>query len=49
MWLEKITEPAILKQLSSKDRAQLCAQIRERIIAVVAQNEGHLGASLGTD
>lgn len=48
MRLEKITDPAILKQLSSKDRAHLCVQIRERIIAVVAQNEGHLGASLGT-
>jgi 1-deoxy-D-xylulose-5-phosphate synthase len=48
MLLEKITSPEDVKTLSDTERLKLCGELRERIIAVVAKNEGHLGASLGT-
>ncbi|MGC6422182.1 MAG: 1-deoxy-D-xylulose-5-phosphate synthase [Flavobacteriaceae bacterium] len=48
MWLENIASPTDLKTLSLKDLAVLCQELRQRIITVVAQNEGHLGSSLGT-
>ena len=48
MLLEKITSPEDVQNLSDSEKLQLCDELRERIIAVVAKNEGHLGASLGT-
>lgn len=48
MLLEKISSPEDVKTLSDTERLQLCGELRERIIAIVAKNEGHLGASLGT-
>lgn len=48
MLLNTISSPKDLKKLSLEQLEQLCREIRERIITVVAKNEGHLGASLGT-
>lgn len=48
MLLDTILSPKDLKTLSDKALEQLCAELRQRIINVVAKNEGHLGASLGT-
>ena len=48
MWLEKMASPADLKKLTATELMDLCQEIRQRIITVVAKNEGHLGASLGT-
>jgi 1-deoxy-D-xylulose-5-phosphate synthase len=48
MLLDTILSPKDLKVLSDDALEQLCAELRQRIINVVAKNEGHLGASLGT-
>ena len=48
MLLNTISSPKDLKKLTLEELLQLCSEIRERIITVVAKNEGHLGASLGT-
>jgi len=48
MLLDTILSPKDLKALSDDALEQLCAELRQRIINVVAKNEGHLGASLGT-
>ena len=48
MWLERIAAPADLEKLTVSELTELCLEIRQRIISVVAENEGHLGASLGT-
>ncbi|MGA0430689.1 MAG: 1-deoxy-D-xylulose-5-phosphate synthase [Flavobacteriaceae bacterium] len=48
MLLDTILSPKDLKTLSDEALEQLCAELRQRIINVVAKNEGHLGASLGT-
>lgn len=48
MLLDSILSPQDLKTLTHQDRESLCVALRKRIITVLAQNEGHLGASLGT-
>ncbi len=46
--LLKINSPSDIKNLNEKQLKQLAQEIREYIIAVISQNAGHLGASLGT-
>lgn len=45
--LSQISFPAELKQLSRSELKQLAAELREKIIATVAANGGHLASSLG--
>jgi 1-deoxy-D-xylulose-5-phosphate synthase len=45
--LDKIDFPSDLKKLSVRQLPQLCAELREFIIAELAYNPGHLGSSLG--
>ena len=47
MVLDKISGPEDLKSASLQELQQICNALRQRIIEVVAKNEGHLGASLG--
>lgn len=37
-----------LSSMSDKQRTELCAEIRDRILNVVSQNGGHLASNLGT-
>lgn len=45
--LRTIDEPARLHHLTRRELRQLCAEIRETIIATVSRTGGHLAASLG--
>ncbi len=45
--LDSISSPADLQKLSLAELEQLAAAIRERIIATVCQNGGHLASNLG--
>lgn len=45
--LEKVNFPNDLKKLNRSELGNLCGELREFIIQVVAENGGHLGASLG--
>ena len=45
--LNHINSPKDLRQLSIDELPQLCKELREFIINIVATKEGHLGASLG--
>ncbi|WP_029918255.1 1-deoxy-D-xylulose-5-phosphate synthase [Pelobacter seleniigenes] len=45
--LAQIKSPADLKRLEKKQLPQLAEELRERIVATVATNGGHLGSSLG--
>lgn len=45
--LQKIKFPVDLRQLESVQLPQLAKELREFIIDVISQKEGHLGASLG--
>jgi 1-deoxy-D-xylulose-5-phosphate synthase len=47
MWLERIKEPGDLDDLSYEDLAELAGEIRDFIVAAVAENAGHLGSNLG--
>ena len=47
MWLEQIHEPADLRDLSDEELAALAGEIRDFIVAAVAENAGHLGSNLG--
>ena len=47
MWLEQIREPGDLRDLSYDDLADLAGEIRDFIVAAVAENAGHLGSNLG--
>ena len=47
MWLERIREPADLRELSVDDLTELAGEIRDFIVAAVAENSGHLGSNLG--
>ena len=47
MWLEGIREPADLRGLTDADLAELCGEIRDFIVAAVAETGGHLGSNLG--
>jgi 1-deoxy-D-xylulose-5-phosphate synthase len=46
--LKKINSPADVKVLPKDKLPELCQQIREYIIEVLAENPGHLASSLGT-
>ncbi len=46
-FLEQISTPDDLKQLSRRDLGVLANEIRHRIIEVVSRNGGHLASSLG--
>ncbi|MBQ9679056.1 MAG: 1-deoxy-D-xylulose-5-phosphate synthase [Ruminococcus sp.] len=45
--LSKIESPADVKALSDEQTAQLCAEIREKLIDIVSVNGGHLSSNLG--
>lgn len=45
--LENIKSPADLKNLSGKERNELCQEIRDTIINAVSSNGGHLASNLG--
>lgn len=45
--LERINGPADLHELSMEELTQLAAEIRQRIVDVVAKNGGHLASNLG--
>lgn len=47
MVLDKIHTPGDLKSLSSDELVQLCAEIRGRMLDVVARTGGHIASSLG--
>ncbi len=47
VWLEGIREPADLRGLTDADLAELCGEIRDFIVAAVAETGGHLGSNLG--
>ncbi len=47
MWLEQIGEPGDLRNLSYDELAALAGEIRDFIVAAVAENAGHLGSNLG--
>ena len=46
--LERIMSPADLKALDDGELRELAAELRERIIAIVSMNGGHLASNLGT-
>ena len=46
--LEHIHIPADLRRLPTSKLEQVCRELRQNIITVLAENPGHLGASLGT-
>jgi len=47
MLLDSITSPADVRALDADQLALLAAEIRDRIVTVVAANSGHLGSNLG--
>lgn len=48
MFLEHLHQPADLQKLNTAQLTELCQEIRNTIISTVAENGGHLAASLGT-
>lgn len=47
MYLENIQCPADIKKLNTEQLNILCAEIREKLIEVIAKNGGHLASNLG--
>ena len=47
MWLSSIKQPADLRDLSYTELDELAGEIRDFIVAAVAENSGHLGSNLG--
>ena len=47
MLLEKVISPADIRKFTTDQLRQLCAEIREYMVACCAKNPGHLGSSLG--
>ena len=45
--LKDINNPAQIRSFDKRQLEQLCAELREYIIACCAENPGHIGASLG--
>jgi len=45
--LETINDPSQIREFTTEQLEQLCAELREYIIACCAENPGHIGASLG--
>jgi 1-deoxy-D-xylulose-5-phosphate synthase len=46
-WLPQIENPIALRALAENALPEIASELRQRIIEVVSQNGGHLGASLG--
>jgi 1-deoxy-D-xylulose-5-phosphate synthase len=46
--LEKIDSPSDLRRLEQKQLEQVCRELRQYIIEVLAENPGHFASSLGT-
>ncbi|NLE22639.1 MAG: 1-deoxy-D-xylulose-5-phosphate synthase [Actinobacteria bacterium] len=47
-YLDKISDPADLRQLSERELTLLAGEVRETILSCVSETGGHLAASLGT-
>ena len=47
MLLETVNSPADIRNFTTDQLRQLCAEIREYMVACCAKNPGHLGSSLG--
>src|SRR5262245_38161095 len=47
MLLETIHSPADLRELNAQELDELAGEIRDFIVAAVAENSGHLGSNLG--
>src|SRR5262249_40464870 len=47
MLLDTIHDPADLRRLSQEELEDLAGEIRDFIVAAVAENSGHLGSNLG--
>jgi 1-deoxy-D-xylulose-5-phosphate synthase len=47
MLLESIHSPADLRELNAQELDELAGEIRDFIVAAVAENSGHLGSNLG--
>ena len=47
MILDGIRDPEDLRELTDEDLAELCGEIRDFIVAAVAETGGHLGSNLG--
>ena len=47
MLLEGIRDPDDLRELSQSDLTELCGEIRDFVVAAVAETGGHLGSNLG--
>ena len=46
-WLPELESPYTLRSISANVLPEVAAELRQRIIEVVSENGGHLGASLG--
>ena len=46
-FLNKIEGPSDLKELTPAELPQLCEEIRQRIVSVIANVGGHLASNLG--
>jgi 1-deoxy-D-xylulose-5-phosphate synthase len=46
-WLKRINDPSEIRSMGVEDLKVLAGEIRREIVATVAQNGGHLAASLG--
>ena len=47
-YLDKISDPADLRQFSERELTLLADEVRETILSCVSETGGHLAASLGT-
>jgi 1-deoxy-D-xylulose-5-phosphate synthase len=47
MYLEHLNEPADLRELTHEQVDELCGEIRDFVVAAVAETGGHLGSNLG--
>ena len=47
MLLEGIRDPDDLRELSQAELTELCGEIRDFVVAAVAETGGHLGSNLG--
>ena len=47
MYLERVREPADLRDLTYPQLDELAGEIRDFIVAAVSDNAGHLGSNLG--
>ena len=47
MFLERVNEPADLRDMSYEDLDALCGEIRDFVVEAVSKSSGHLGSNLG--